>query len=177
MTETATYWDPTVPGGYTEARKRPEAYEAAVKLDADTIRGGDNSSWRKILQQHGYSLVFSWNGTREICSTSSEIMAFRHETGHLVVEVISEEHYVSYPWFVEARWASACLASELPRLMAQYSAAEGDLSLNLLDKTIRAFVRHGQGERTIDEYGGTTLDERRREMEYDRARRRMAADA
>ena len=173
MAETATYWDPTLPGSYSEAKLWPKPYAEAVKLDFSSEEIGDRS-WKSILKKVGYEPIFWWTGYFEKAETQSEVGAYLHADGHLAVEVSTDEHLHQHRFFAEARWAPACIATELPRCVNVLASIEAAQATVHLDRTVRAFVRHGQGERTVDEWGYQTLDERRREAERYRALKQRA---
>jgi hypothetical protein len=97
------------------------------------------------------------------------------DLSHYMVQV-GDWSMILAQFFVEAAHADMFFASWWMEAVARSNAGRmAEMSARMAAAVV-AFVRHGHGEDTIDEYGGTTLDDARRHANA-RARRSAAKAA
>ena len=143
-TEPVKYWTPS---GFTSGAE-PPAYTA--------VTSGDETDWAKSLTENGYE---KWEEIGEEFDLV-QVEIWRHkEDGHLLVE-----QYVSYcgtyeMFLVASEHVTEFFFIEIPRLMNSWAQAKIARQQQKIAKTLIAFVRHGHGQETIDEYGEQSLDD------------------
>jgi hypothetical protein len=137
-----------------------------------TVPSGD---WLEILAAAGYE---DQADAGEQFETAFELEAWRFapkdgdpDPEHYMVQV-GDWTMILTQFFVAVTDADAFFATWWMDAVARSNAGRVAEMSSRVAKALVAFVRHGHGEATIDEYGDTTLDDTRR---YTDARRRKAA--
>ena len=169
-----TYYDPAVPGNYRQIDTRPPSYERLVEAWQQIDQPDFRNDGRRAEEAAGYTNILKWCSTLDDGDFSFSIEILRHEDGHLVVSVYDGEFNIPAV-FVAPDKVGAFMMTALPGLMQAYSITALTHRVDTLDRTIRAFVRHGAGTDTIDEIGVVTKEERKREKILDEQRRRDRA--
>ena len=90
----------------------------------------------------------------------------RHSDGHLWVEYCPACPMVEFA--VASTDAAAFVVDRLPTMLLAAEAGLQTYALQTLSRAVVAFVRHGQGRDTIDEYGTETLDDVARAVRFAR---------
>ncbi len=96
------------------------------------------------------------------------------EDVHLFVEIWTYDSLLAAVFVAKAH-REPFIVDKLPSLLRDFGIADYPSDLSRIRNAITAFIRHGHGERTIDEYGFVSLDEGRRQD--DRFRKSRAAKA
>jgi hypothetical protein len=117
--------------------------------------------WEKLLAKHGYRLNGSI-GEEEFSLV--KVTIWEHQDGHVLAD-----HHVGGSWsivfFVRAEGVGAWSLDGYLKLVQAYVQVEQADALSRLSKSVIAFIRHGHGEDTIDEYGEWSEDDHRRRLE------------
>ncbi len=122
------------------------------------------SNWYGVLTQEGFVQLEGYGDKND----RHQISVWKSGDGELYVTLSGiTESFASF--FVGAVYRDAFYADRYPKLVLAAAAAMQADALKVIAKTLLAFVRHGQGRTTIDEFGWRSAD--------DMADERAAADA
>ena len=104
--------------------------------------------WDKLLAKHGYERKGTIGGEFSLI----DVTIWQHRDGHVLVD-----HHVAAGWsivlFIRPDDVGAWSLDGYLKLAPAYAQAEQAAALSRLSKSIIAFIRHGHGEETIDEFG------------------------
>jgi hypothetical protein len=121
----------------------------------------------ETLSEAGYdSVIFgeeAWPYTIEVHDNA--------DAKHLLVVLDCPHVKWLTTFFVSHSNLAAFYVDKLPSMVSAFAANAGAEATQRLTKAIIAFIRHGHGESTIDEFGAQTLEERRAAIERTRLRR------
>lgn len=130
----------------------------------------------KAMKSVGYDLAASprYDDDDIYC-----LFVWKHDDGHLFVEMRDFLDREMMLFFVQPHHAPAFFMEKLPVLLKMINDSAISMQLRRIATTLTAFVRHGEGEMTIDESGLVSRDEylRRREKREVRRREKREAEA
>jgi hypothetical protein len=146
-----------------------ERAPAPAQFQAADMEVGD---FDRALEAADYHLMVQLGGSLELY----ELKVWRSRTDqHCYVDLWDVEGEWS-SFFVSSGHADAFIIDKLPMIMQALAAVQISDELRKIRRTLVAYVRHGQGTDTIDEYGEDTEDDtRRRRREWYRRQEAKAA--
>jgi hypothetical protein len=147
----------------------PPAYAALWNDETET-------DWEKLLDKHGYEPK---GRIGQEFSLINVIIWRQQEDELLMVEHDIAGGYPDITFFIRADDVGAWSLDGYIKLVQASAQADQAAALSRLSKSIIAFIRHGHGEDTIDEYGDWSLDDQIqvRELRELRARAREKKEA
>lgn len=150
-TTLATWWTPQ---GFI-FQDPPPAYIAAW---------GNGTDWAECLKGAGYEAIASYG---QGDAPDLEVRVYWHNTeAHLFVDVWNWDCGLS-DFFVAEQFRNAFFASWYVEFLRSAAQIQQAVHVAMIAKSLLAFVRHGHGTRTIDEYGDESYEERvRREEDW-----------
>ena len=138
-----------------QKKAAPEVYrDMFLKAETD---------WEKLLQETGYKSRAYYGGKfdpLQIKVYECRTEEHPYPVLHLFVEIWdeSEGQNVSL-FFVEAEDEKIFFATWYPNFLKEAAALQQAIALERIAKTLTAFVRHGHGDDTIDEFGHQSYDD------------------
>lgn len=157
---TAAWWTPT---GWQESPE-PPAFASIPPESTD---------WADTLAQAGYASV---TALEDIGPESYGVAVYSNDLAdmHLYVE-LSDVMGLWTSFFVSRIDRPAFFVDKFPALsqMLRHTAIADDIAV--IRTALIAYIRHGEGESTIDPHGWETLDDRRARQERQETRRQAAA--
>jgi hypothetical protein len=125
------------------------------------------NNWEKSLEDVGYMRIHSYGGESELLSIK---VWWHRQQEHYLLDVSYNSDGISV-FFVSAEDQPEFFATWYVGFIRDATVTNQGRHLETIAKTLTAFVRHGHGEETIDEYGESSLDDdRRRFEEFERER-------
>ena len=130
-------------------RPAPEESSWTQRLGSTALWNDETErDWDKLLAKHGYERKGTIGGEFSLI----DVTIWQHRDGHVLVD-----HHVAAGWsivlFIRADDVGAWSLDGYQKLAPAYAQAEQAAALSRLSKSIIAFIRHGHGEETIDEFG------------------------
>jgi hypothetical protein len=163
MSERSKHWPWWTPAGWEHD---PAPDEFLPTLAADDIA--------PALEGAGY-IEIARIGNAGDFETSYEVSVYfnRHDK-HLYVDV-SGDLAMWCEFFVQDLHRAAFFVDKLPALIGTIGNLESSRELRLIRRALISFIRHGEGESTIDADGLWTFDEQREQRANLRRRREAEA--
>jgi hypothetical protein len=154
------------PGGW-EQRPGPAEYAPVEAADTDID---------EAMKAAGYHRLTKLGDAGNFETDYEVSVSVNAPDQHLFVEMWGIDCQLC-EFFVAAEHRAPFILDALPWMLATSAGTEIVNNLRAIRKTLVAFVRHGEGEGTIDEYGERTADDRRHADVVRRARQRAEAAA
>jgi hypothetical protein len=144
-------------------------WEHHVPPDAWLAADAAETDFSDALRAAGYDILHKVGDSGDFI-TDVEIETWAHSDGHLFV-IISDCAGLLAEFFVSRIARVPFVVDKLPDLIRSFCIGDMLNELRTIRRAIVAWVRHGEGEDTIDQYGEATLDDRRRLNRLRQARR------
>jgi hypothetical protein len=149
-TETPNLYAWWTPDGWTQS-DAPEAYSVA-----DQAKTGFDQS----LEANGYRMLHKIGDSGQFI-TDVDIEVREHTDRHLYVGM-GDCNGMLDEFFVAPQHHTPFMVDRFPGLIRDLASHEAASEWRTIRRAIVAFIRHGEGTDTIDEYGEYTFDDAKR---------------